>query len=95
MEKKAKIKIPEIARISSKGQIVIPKVFREALKLEPGTPMAVDIHQGLLIMKPIRSPIVEEDFKILEEIGRAWEEIERGEYRSAKVDDFLREIKEW
>jgi len=95
MEKKAKIKIPEIARISSKGQIVIPKVFREALKLEPGTPMAVDIHHGLLIMKPIRSPIVEEDFKILEEIGRAWEEIERGEYRSAKVDDFLREIKEW
>jgi AbrB family looped-hinge helix DNA binding protein len=95
MEKKARVKIPEIARISSKGQVVIPKIFREALKLEPGTPMAVDMSQGMLIMKPIRSPIEEEDFKILEEVGRAWEEIERGEYRSARVDDFLREIKKW
>jgi bifunctional DNA-binding transcriptional regulator/antitoxin component of YhaV-PrlF toxin-antitoxin module len=78
MEKKAKIKIPEITRVSSKGHVVIPKIFREALKREPGTPLAVEMRLGMLVMKPIRSPIEEEDLKILEEVGRAWEEIERG-----------------
>ena len=92
---KRKIRIPEIARLSSKGQIVIPKVIRDALKLEPGMPLAVDVSRGMIIMKPIRSPIEEEDLRVLEEVGKAWNEIERGEYRRAKVEDFLREIKKW
>jgi bifunctional DNA-binding transcriptional regulator/antitoxin component of YhaV-PrlF toxin-antitoxin module len=90
-----KRKIPEIARMSSKGQVVIPKVFRNAMKLTTGAPMAVDMRGDMLIMKPIRSPIEEEDFRILKEVEEAWEEIERGEYKRAKVEDFLREIKEW
>lgn len=93
MEKKIKPQIPEITRISSKGQIVIPKIFRNALRLKPGTPIAVDMRKGILIMKPVRSPIDEGDFRILEEVSKAWEEIERGEYRRAKAEDFLREIK--
>jgi len=92
---KRKIRIPEIARLSSKGQIVIPKGIREALKLEPGMPMAVDVSRGMIIIKPIRNPIEEEDIRILEEIEKAWNEIEKGEYRHAKVKDFLREIKKW
>jgi AbrB family looped-hinge helix DNA binding protein len=95
MEKKIKVKIPEIARMSSKGQVVIPKAFRDALRLGPGSPMAVDMSRGMLIMKPIRSPMAEDDFKILEEVGRAWDELERGEYKRAKAEDFLREIKKW
>ncbi len=85
----------EIARISTKGQIVIPKAFRKILNLEPGTPLAVDVNKGMLIMKPVRSPIEEADFKVLEEVREAWEEIERGEYKKAKTEDFLKEIKEW
>ena len=90
-----KIRIPEIARLSSKGQVVIPKGIRESLKLEPGMPLAVDVSRGMIIMKPLRSPIDEEDLKVLEEVDRAWHEIERGEYRRARVEDFLREIKKW
>ncbi len=90
-----KIKIPEIARLSSKGQVVIPKVIRETLKLEPGMPLAVDVSRGMIIMKPIRSPIGEEDLRVLEEVSKAWDEIENGEYRRAKVENFLREIQEW
>ncbi len=90
-----KIRTPEIARLSSKGQVVIPKGIREALKLEPGTPLAVDVSRGMIIMKPIRSPIEEEDLRALEEVGEAWDEIERGEYRRARVKDFLMEIRKW
>lgn len=85
----------EIARISTKGQVVIPKVFRDLLKLEPGTPMAVDVSSGMLVMKPVRSPITEKDCKVLEEVNEAWKEIERGEYKKAKTEDFLKEIREW
>lgn len=46
-----------------------------------------------MIMKPIRSPIEEENFRVPE----GWQslgEIERSEYcRAAKVEDFLKEIK--
>jgi AbrB family looped-hinge helix DNA binding protein len=90
-----KIKIPEIARLSSKGQVVIPKVIRDALKLEPGMPLAVDVSKGMIIMKPIRSSIEEEDLRVLEEVSKAWDEIEKGEYRHAKVEDFLKEIRKW
>lgn len=81
--------------MSSKSQVVIPKVIRDALKLEPGMSLVVDVSKGMIIMKPIRSPIEEEDLRVLEEVSKAWDEIEKGEYRHAKVEDFLKEIRKW
>ena len=50
----------------------------------------MDVSGRMIIMKPIRSPIEEENFRVPE----GWQSLERGEYcRAAKVEDFLKEIK--
>lgn len=87
---------PEITKLSSRGQVVIPKKIRERLNIKVGTPLAIEATDtGMIVIKEIKSPVEEEDIKILKEVNEAWERIERGEYRKAKVDDFLKEIDKW
>jgi len=44
-----------LARLSSKGQLVIPKAIREAMKLHKGTLFRVQIAEGKLILEPVTS----------------------------------------
>lgn len=88
--------VPEITHMSSKGQIVIPKKIRKTMAVGKGDPFAIfKTSENTLILKPIKTPSIEEDLAALKEINKAWKRIERGEYRKAKVDDFLEELKEW
>jgi AbrB family looped-hinge helix DNA binding protein len=46
------------ARLSSKGQLVIPKPVRDALGLEVGTRLQVLVQDGKIVLEPIYgSPI--------------------------------------
>ena len=39
------------SRISSKGQVTIPKKIREAIGLEPGDTIAYEAHDGVITLK--------------------------------------------
>ncbi len=82
----------EITRMSSKGQVVIPLSMRKKLKLEAGTPLAVDTTKGIIVMKPISSPI---DDRELRDVEQAWKKIERGAYKVAGAKEFIRELRKW
>ena len=41
-----------LVRLSSKGQVVIPKSIREALALRRGTRFHVQVDQGRIILEP-------------------------------------------
>jgi len=43
-----------LVRISSKGQLVIPKQIREKLKLTPKKPVIVELMEDYAIVKPIQ-----------------------------------------
>ena len=61
-------------KVSAKGQVVIPKKFREKYGLEPGTEVLFIERDGsLTIVKAPRDPI-EEGFGILRKFGdgRSW-----------------------
>lgn len=46
------------AKISTKGQVVIPKEFREAFKMKPGTNVMIEmVEEGVLLMPSTKNPV--------------------------------------
>ena len=56
----------EEVKLSSKGQLVIPKYIREALGLKPGVAVLVGLHENKIVILP--KP--EDPIKALEEAGK-------------------------
>lgn len=42
------------AKLTDKGQLVIPKPIRDALRLEPGSELLVSLEGGRLVLEPRR-----------------------------------------
>jgi AbrB family looped-hinge helix DNA binding protein len=42
-----------LVKMSSKGQLVIPKAVRRALRLEPGTAVRVRVVEKTIVLEPI------------------------------------------
>ena len=89
------IKQLEIATVSSKGQLVIPQDIRENLRIKTGDLFAVASSNDILILKKLNNPIKEVDIKTLRQVDEAWEDIEKGKYKTATLDEFMKEAKEW
>ncbi len=45
----------ETSRLSSKGQVTIPKEIREAIGLEPGNLVGYEVQDGVIIVKRIEA----------------------------------------
>jgi AbrB family looped-hinge helix DNA binding protein len=45
-----------LVRLSSKGQLVIPKKIRQALRLQAGAEFEVQLINGRIILEPILAP---------------------------------------
>jgi len=48
-----------LVKLSSKGQLVIPKPIREALRLRTGTRFDVQLEEGKIILEPVAVSAVE------------------------------------
>ena len=93
--KQIKIK-PELTRISSKGQIVIPKDIRMEMKIKEGSVFAVlTPKKDILILKKIESQISKEDLETLRGLERAWKDIEEGRYKKYSREEFLKKLEKW
>lgn len=86
----------EITKVSSKGQMVLPKSIREKFGIKKGSLLAITrTKKDLIVLKKIKSPILKEDILTLKNVEKAWEEIEKGEFRKASKIDFLKELSKW
>lgn len=82
--------IPEIARVSSKGQIVIPTDIRQRLGIREGSVFAVSSVDGdMVVMKKVKNPVTREDIETLADVKRAWKQIERGEGSTYTFKEFM------
>ncbi len=89
--------VPELTRISSKGQVVIPSRLRKRLGIEAGSVFAILTPRkgDFVVLKRVDSESLQADLKIFQEVERAWEEIERGEARRTGRKRFLEELETW
>jgi len=86
---------PEFTKVSSKGQLVIPKGIRDNLHIKEGDIFATTVAYDLIILKKMKDKLLEEDLMILKEVKEAWHEIETGKAKTMEAEDFLKEIEEW
>jgi len=89
--------VPELTRISSKGQVVIPSRVREKLGIEAGSVFAILTPRkgNVVVLKKIDSKSLQADLRIFREVEKAWREIERGQARRASRKRFLEELETW
>jgi len=92
---KNEIEIPELTKLSSKGQIVIPTDIRKRLNVKEGSVFAVTTKKDMIVMKKLETKMKPEDLKTLKLIEEAWKDIEEGRYKSATPDRFFKELAKW
>ncbi|HNR44624.1 MAG TPA: AbrB/MazE/SpoVT family DNA-binding domain-containing protein [Methanofastidiosum sp.] len=85
----------EFTRVSSKGQIVIPKDIRESLNIEEGDLLAAVSEENFIILKKVNPKITEEEKILLKRIKEAWDSIDRGDYKEMEGRELLEEMKKW
>jgi len=93
--KKEEIDVPQLTKISSKGQIVVPTSLRKKLNIKEGTYFAVSAKKGMLVLKKLDTKMNAEDIRTLKLLEEAWDDIAKGRYRVATVDDFFKEMAKW
>ena len=85
----------QLTKMSSKGQIVLPKDMREKLKLKDGTVFALMAKEKMILLKKVDDPILAEELDALQSAEKAWKEIEQGKYKKASWEVFLKELAKW
>ncbi len=85
----------EVTKMSSKGQIVLPKDVRAKLKIKKGAFFALKATDKVVLLKKIDNPILKEDIKTLKEVDKAWNDIERGRFRALSAAAFLKKLATW
>lgn len=63
--------LSEVTTLSSKGQVVLPKVIRNSLQISPGAKIMVLSDGASIILKPIPEPDISE-FKELMDYAASW-----------------------
>jgi len=84
-----------IAKVSSKGQIVIPSQMRNNIR--SGDEFLIVKDQNRIVLKDMKN-IAEEmkdDLGFARRIDKAWKEYEKGMFNSKSKEAFLADIDSW
>ena len=90
-----KVAVPELTRVSSKGQIVIPSIVRKKLAIKEGSVFAVSSKDNIIVLRKLETGMREEDLKTLKLIEEAWQDIEEGKFKTASPEKFFNELAKW
>ena len=92
---KEELEIPELTKVSSKGQIVIPTDIRRRLGIKKGSVFAVIAKKDMVVFKKLNTKMKPEDLRTLKLIQEAWDDIEKGRYKVYSKEAFFKELKKW
>ncbi len=85
----------EITRMSSKGQIVIPREMREGFK--EGEKFVIIKADKQIILKRVAEfdENIEEELEFARRTEEAWKRYDEGKFEEMEFDDFLKEAEKW
>ncbi len=89
------MEIPELTKLSSKGQVVIPTDIRKRLQIKEGSVFAITAKKDIIVMKKLDTKMKPEDLKTLKLIEEAWKDIKEGRYKVATPAEFFKELDKW
>ena len=81
-----------IAKVSTKGQIVIPSSLRK--EIHKGDEFLMVQDDGRMILKNLKNLAADlrNDFIFAEKVEEAWQEYDKGEFIKKDKDQFLRDL---
>ena len=82
----------EMTRLSTRGQIVIPKKIREQLNLQPGEHLAIETNKGQIVLRRLSKEIL--SAQAAAESDAAWQEYIAGRDKGETLDVVRRELLE-
>lgn len=87
----------DVARVSAKGQVVIPQSIRKSLGLLKGEQMLVVEDEGAIVMKPMSkiSAGVEAELLDMKLAARAWKDVDAGRAKKRGRREFLEDLSKW
>jgi len=82
-----------IAKVSTKGQIVIPSSLRR--DIHSGDEFLIVKDKGKMIMKNVKhlANDLKNDLIFAERVEKAWQEHDKGKFVTKTKDEFLKELK--
>jgi len=85
----------EITKMSSKGQIVIPKEMRKGIK--EGEKLIIIQNGKQIILERAKDldENFEEDLEFARRTEEAWKRYEKGEFIEMDYDEFLKQARKW
>lgn len=84
-----------IAKVSTKGQIVIPTSLRNNISKGDEFLMVKDDNKFILKNMKSLAKDLKDDLKFADEIDKAWKRYEKGTFKSMEASKFLKEIEKW
>ncbi|MBI4894257.1 MAG: AbrB/MazE/SpoVT family DNA-binding domain-containing protein [Candidatus Aenigmarchaeota archaeon] len=87
--------IPDITRMSSKGQIVIPRRLRDSMNIKEGEMLAVMSGRDSIVLKKIDIKLTRSEKDDIEAIEKAMGDAASGKLKALGKKEFLRELAKW
>lgn len=90
-----KVLKPEFARVSSKGQVVIPQNIRQKSGIKAGSVVAFGEADHLIVIRTLPLTLSKEEEKGLKNLVKAWKDFETGKFEVCTPGELFKRQRKW
>lgn len=93
--KEIKVLKPEFARVSSKGQVVIPQDIRQKTGIKAGSIIAFSEADHLIVIRTLPLALSRREEKGLKNLIEAWKDFETGKFEVCSPAELFKRQRKW
>lgn len=93
--KEIKMLRPEFARVSSKGQVVIPQDIRQKTGIKTGSVVAFSEADNLIVIRAAPLTLSKKEERRLKNLVEAWKDFETGKFEVCTPGELFKRQRKW